>query len=105
MLAIRRLFGRIMSKFSDDTRVLADRGYDIIDGVRLGEGTYAKVKCAYSREMKEYVAVKVIDKKKAPKDFLQKFMPRELVIIQTLSHPHIIEVYEIFEVRNERRHA
>jgi len=101
MLAVRRLFSRVMSKFSEDTRVLNDRGYQIIEGVRLGEGTYAKVKCAYSRDLKVNVAVKVIDRQRAPKDFINKFLPRELVIIQTLRHRHIIEVYDVFEVSSE----
>lgn len=48
--------------------------------------------------MKLHVAIKIIDRKKAPEDFLEKFLPRELSIIQNLEYPHIIRVYEVLDV-------
>ena len=47
----------------------------------MGEGSYAKVKSAYSERLKFNVAVKIIDRKKAPTDFLEKFLPREIEIL------------------------
>jgi serine kinase len=87
-----------MAKLSGDARVLNERGYHLLNDLKLGEGTYAKVKCAYSNNIKQNVAVKIIDRRRAPKDFINKFLPREMVIIQTLHHKHIIEVFQVFEV-------
>ncbi|XP_069760649.1 testis-specific serine/threonine-protein kinase 1-like [Narcine bancroftii] len=79
----------------DDEAALKQRGYTL--GVHLGEGSYAKVKCAYSSRLKSKVAVKIIDRKKAPKDFLEKFLPRELEILALLNHRSIVKTFEIFE--------
>ncbi|KAM5237693.1 testis-specific serine/threonine-protein kinase 1-like [Ctenodactylus gundi] len=79
----------------DDAAVLKRRGY--IMGIALGEGSYAKVKSAYSERLKTNVAVKIIDRKKAPTDFLEKFLPREIEVLTIVSHSSIIKTYEIFE--------
>lgn len=66
----------------------------------LGEGSYAKVKMAeYATPdgRKERYACKVIDKRKSPKDFIHKFMPRELDIIRKLDHESVIKVKSVFE--------
>ena len=46
---------------------------------------------------KERYACKIICKRKAPKDFIQKFMPRELDIIRKLDHESVIKVKSVFE--------
>ncbi|XP_043834669.1 testis-specific serine/threonine-protein kinase 1-like [Dromiciops gliroides] len=79
----------------DDAAVLKRRGY--IMGINLGEGSYAKVKSAYSERLKFNVAVKIIDRRKAPTDFLEKFLPREIEILAMLNHRSIVKTYEIFE--------
>ncbi|XP_053225029.1 testis-specific serine/threonine-protein kinase 1-like [Podarcis raffonei] len=79
----------------DDAEVLKKRGY--IMGINLGEGSYAKVKSAYSDRLKCNVAVKIIDKRKAPRDFLERFLPREIEMLARVKHPCIIKTYEIFE--------
>ncbi|XP_036159944.1 testis-specific serine/threonine-protein kinase 1-like [Myotis myotis] len=79
----------------DDATVLKRRGY--IVGINLGEGSFAKVKSAYSERLKFNVAVKIIDRKKAPADFLEKFLPREIEILIMLNHRSIVKTYEIFE--------
>ncbi|KAF5915641.1 hypothetical protein HPG69_015261 [Diceros bicornis minor] len=79
----------------DDAAVLKRRGY--IMGINLGEGSYAKVKSAYSERLKFNVAVKIIDRNKAPTDFLEKFLPREIEILAMLNHRSIVKTYEIFE--------
>ncbi|KAG5272914.1 hypothetical protein AALO_G00170680 [Alosa alosa] len=43
------------------------------------------------------VAVKIINKQRAPKDFLDNFLPRELDILACLNHRNIVKTYEIFE--------
>ncbi|XP_053135573.1 testis-specific serine/threonine-protein kinase 1-like [Hemicordylus capensis] len=84
-----------VTKVMDDAAILKKRGY--IMGGNLGEGSYAKVKSAYSERLKFDVAVKIIDRKKAPQDFLEKFLPREIDILAKMNHRSIIKTYEIFE--------
>ncbi|XP_042297887.1 testis-specific serine/threonine-protein kinase 2 [Sceloporus undulatus] len=79
----------------DDAAVLKKRGY--VMGGNLGEGSYAKVKSAFSERLKFDVAVKIIDRKKAPSDFLERFLPREIDILAKVNHRSIIKTYEIFE--------
>ena len=44
------------------------------------------------------IAAKIIDRNKAPKDFLNKFLPREIDIYLKLDHPNIIKVFEIIDI-------
>merc|ERR1719219_181072 len=44
------------------------------------------------------VAIKIINKRTAPKDFLEKFLPRELEILQVLNHRNIVRAYEIIHI-------
>ncbi|KAL7986804.1 hypothetical protein Chor_013087 [Crotalus horridus] len=82
----------------DDAAILKKRGY--IMGGNLGEGSYAKVKSAFSERLKFDVAIKIIDRKKAPPDFLERFLPREIDILAKVNHHSIIKTYEIFETSN-----
>lgn len=43
------------------------------------------------------MAVKILNKTAASKDYLNKFLPREIEVLQRLNHPNIIRVYEIIE--------
>lgn len=45
----------------------------------------------------ELVAIKIVNRQKAPQDFLQRFLPRELEIWPKLDHPHIIKFCRSFE--------
>ncbi|NXN41181.1 TSSK1 kinase, partial [Rhinoptilus africanus] len=74
---------------------LGKKGYSLSE--MLGEGSYGKVKSAYSDRLKCNVAIKIINKKKTPQDFLERFLPREIEALKRLHHPSIIETYEIFE--------
>ena len=51
-----------------------------------------------SHSDRKKIASKVIDRNKAPEDFLKKFLPRELNIYLKLDHPNIIKVFEVIEV-------
>ncbi|NXW64094.1 TSSK1 kinase, partial [Eurystomus gularis] len=74
---------------------LGKKGY-ILNNT-LGEGSYGKVKSAYCNRLKCKIAIKIIDKKRTPQDFLQNFLPREIEALRRLNHPSIIKTYEIFE--------
>ncbi|NWI89783.1 TSSK1 kinase, partial [Pitta sordida] len=74
---------------------LRKKGY--ILGKTLGEGSYGKVKCAYSHRLRCKVAIKIINETKISQNVLEKFLPREMEALKCLHHPSIIETYEIFE--------
>jgi serine kinase len=58
----------------------------------LGEGAFAKVKLAKSKKHNRNVAIKIIDKRKAPKDYISKFLPREIHIMHRLNHPNVVSI-------------
>uniref|UniRef100_A0A8C4V9W4 non-specific serine/threonine protein kinase n=1 Tax=Falco tinnunculus TaxID=100819 RepID=A0A8C4V9W4_FALTI len=74
---------------------LLAHGYQL--GRTLGEGTYSKVKEAFSQKHQKKVAIKIIDKKEVPEDFIHKFLPRELQIVKCLNHRNIIRVHEMLK--------
>ncbi|KAK9870298.1 hypothetical protein WA026_006386 [Henosepilachna vigintioctopunctata] len=80
---------------------LSNRGYKLMK--QLGEGSYAKVFLAeYSFNKADsgstkILACKIIDTSKAPRDFVKKFLPRELDILVKINHPHIVHVHSIFQ--------
>lgn len=84
---------------SDEEVELRKRGYAL--GGTLGEGSYGKVKGAFSEKNQKRVAIKIINRKRAPKDFREKFLPRELRIHARLDHSNIIKMYEIMEFHNK----
>ena len=63
-----------------------------------------KVKWATSDKLSKKVALKIISKKKAPMDFQQKFLPRELDVMKLLDHPHIVKLYDVLYINDKVRH-
>lgn len=80
---------------------LKKKGYTL--GSTLGEGSYAKVKSAVVDKAHNRVAIKIINQKKAPKDFLERFLPRELDILQNIKHENLVNVVEIFKMSKKVR--
>ncbi|XP_063220716.1 testis-specific serine/threonine-protein kinase 3 [Bacillus rossius redtenbacheri] len=76
---------------------MEQRGYHI--GEKIGSGSYATVyRAEYVNGAKTTsLACKIIDKQKAPKDFLDKFFPRELDILKKLEHSYIVQVHSILQ--------
>lgn len=70
-------------------------GYTL--GKTLGFGSYANVKEAYSSKFKCRVAMKIINKRTAPRDFLVKFLPREIETTKKLDHKSLVTFYETIE--------
>ncbi|KPJ01854.1 Testis-specific serine/threonine-protein kinase 1 [Papilio xuthus] len=82
---------------TSEENTLASKGYKLLK--YLGEGAYAKVYLTeYLKENnKVSLACKVIETAKAPKDFVVKFLPREIDVLIRLNHPHLIHVHSIFQ--------
>ncbi|BFF90654.1 testis-specific serine/threonine-protein kinase 1 [Drosophila madeirensis] len=92
------LSGRQLSTRTSDVDALAQRGYNV--GHKIGEGSYATVITAgYLDDAGRGVslACKIIDKARAPTDFVNKFFPRELDILTKIDHPNIIQIHSILQ--------
>lgn len=78
---------------------LAQHGYML--GRTLGCGSYSKVKRATlygsPSTCPEKVAIKLVDRAKAPQDYQNKFLPRELKLWPKLRHRHLVALKEWFE--------
>ena len=78
---------------------LRRRGYTL--GSTLGEGSYAKVKAALADKENKRVAIKIINQRKAPRDFRERFLPRELDILQSIRHDNLVNMFEIFRMNGK----
>ena len=73
----------------------------IIVGKTMGSGSYATVKSAYDVNRKHKVAVKIINKKKAFEEYLNKFLPREIDAMRNIGkHANLVTFYQIIETTN-----
>ncbi|XP_051173285.1 testis-specific serine/threonine-protein kinase 3-like isoform X2 [Leptopilina boulardi] len=75
--------------------VLKSHGYTL--GKTIGSGSYATVKVAQSKRHASLVAVKIIYKFQAPGDYLKKFLPREIEVVQGLKHLNLIRFLQAIE--------
>ena len=87
--------GHLIKHYSHTDRAILAQNKILLRDT-IGRGSYSKVKEAYDLNNLRQIAVKIIDCTKAPKDFLEKFMPRELNIWPKIEHPHIIQMYKYF---------
>jgi len=78
--------------------ILELHGYKIQGS--LGRGSYAVVKEAQSQRHRCKVAIKIISKKKAQKDYVEKFLPREIEVIKLLRHPCLTLFNQCIETTN-----
>ncbi|XP_072536232.1 testis-specific serine/threonine-protein kinase 6-like [Salminus brasiliensis] len=80
----------------ETSRVLRSFGFQVL--CTIGEGSYGKVKLATSERHCKEVAIKIMDPIMKAPDFFSKYLPRELAILKKVRHPHIVQVYEIYEM-------
>ncbi|CAD5121984.1 unnamed protein product [Dimorphilus gyrociliatus] len=78
--------------------VLEMYGYRL--GQTLGRGTYAEVLSASSERHGTDVAIKIVSKKLAPREYINTFMPRELHVARLLKHPNIVRFFQSIETTN-----
>ena len=75
---------------------LHQHGY--ILGRTLGTGAYAKVKKAIDlNNHGRRVAIKIVNKKKAPRDVVHKFLPREVKTLRMIMHDNVIKCYDVID--------
>lgn len=77
------------------SNILGQYGYEV--GKIIGQGSYAVVRKAHSKKKAKDVAIKIITKKKAPEDFLSKFLPREIRVLKKIRHANVISLIEVIE--------
>ncbi|XP_004647541.1 testis-specific serine/threonine-protein kinase 4 [Octodon degus] len=75
--------------------VLEEYNYKV--GKVIGTGSYGTVYEAYHTKQKVMVAIKIISKKKASDDYLNKFLPQELQVMKILRHKYLISFYQAIE--------
>lgn len=66
----------------------------------IGQGTFGKVKLALHTPTNEYVAIKILEKSKIQDNDEIFFLEKEINCLKALSHPNIIQIYEIIENTN-----
>jgi serine kinase len=89
-----------MAMNSNHSQLMSDQGYDYIGDI--GSGAYADVNLFWAYSLKKTVAIKIINKNNAARDFVKNFLPREIDILQKVKHPNIISVYEILATSDGR---
>ncbi|CAI8028295.1 Testis-specific serine/threonine-protein kinase 3, partial [Geodia barretti] len=70
-------------------------------GKTIGSGTYAKVKAAWSPYERKMIAIKILEKRGASQEVLDKFLPREMAVVRRLNHPSILRVFHVVETPRE----
>lgn len=85
----------------DDAKMLDKHGYTL--DRTLGEGSYCKVRSAYSKKLKRKVAIKIISKTKVRAEFPEKFLPCELEVLSSLKYPYIVMTFKIFCVSEKKQ--
>ncbi len=73
-------------------------GYII--GRLIGQGAYATVRLAYHKKLGKKSALKVYDKKKLVEPQRQKSVYREIRLLEKMSHPNIVRLYDAFDTEN-----
>ncbi|XP_054720184.1 probable serine/threonine-protein kinase nek3 [Uloborus diversus] len=89
----------VSSPLKNDKKHRLKQRFDVMR--KLGQGTYGKVQLAINRETGQEVAVKTIKKAKVEteKDLVR--IRREIQIMSSIQHPHIIHIYEVFENKDK----
>ena len=69
-------------------------------GHTLGTGAFSKVKLATDNESGLKWAIKIIDKEQLAREHLEEQLKREIAIMKSLNHPHIVHLREVMQTAN-----
>lgn len=96
---LRSSHSKFPKRQSADYEALERRGYRF--GRRIGKGSYGQVLEARFEDRRSGkridLACKCVAKERAPKDFLDKFFPREIDILRKIHHVNIISIHSILQ--------
>jgi serine/threonine protein kinase len=65
----------------------------------IGKGCFSTVNVAYSSQLKDKVAVKLIDMR-VKSEYIERYLPREVALVPTLDHSNVVKVHQIFQTTN-----
>ncbi|PFH32004.1 putative histone kinase SNF1 [Besnoitia besnoiti] len=68
-------------------------------GETIGEGTFGKVKLGVHVATQEQVAIKILEKSRIKEADDVERVVREIHILQTVKHPHVVRLFEIIETQ------
>ncbi|XP_025417227.1 testis-specific serine/threonine-protein kinase 2-like [Sipha flava] len=79
------------------TNALKPEGYIILD--HISQGSFGEVRHAkfLSEEDDLNLVVKIIDTNETSKEYVSKFLPRELDVMQKTNHPYIVQIHSILK--------
>uniref|UniRef100_A0A915D0V0 Protein kinase domain-containing protein n=1 Tax=Ditylenchus dipsaci TaxID=166011 RepID=A0A915D0V0_9BILA len=80
--------------------IMESKGVNVLAEDFLGKGSHARIYGANYSRRSEKVVVKLIDRRDADCIYLDKCLPREVLLLPTLKHPNVIEVFVICENLN-----
>ena len=86
-----------MGDAEDGVAAQENRVHNYQFGRQIGEGAYAVVRSATSREDNQKYAIKIYDKSKLSDINRQRSVRREVVLLQKMNHPNIVKLVEAFE--------
>ncbi|XP_023214731.1 testis-specific serine/threonine-protein kinase 4-like [Centruroides sculpturatus] len=86
------------NKKTDFSNFLKDRGYTLSNSV--GRGSFADVRLAFSSLNRKKIAVKIMSREKVPKEFLNRFLPREIEIVKRIKHRNIVSFIECVDMND-----
>ncbi|KAK8846034.1 hypothetical protein M9Y10_020035 [Tritrichomonas musculus] len=75
-------------------------GYNVIQ--RLDCGTTSVVYMVEDQKTKKKFAAKIMSKKNSESKSMMNTIMNEIKVLQSVSHPNIIKVEEVFEIKNEK---
>ena len=84
--------------FKPQEPILVGRNY-LVERT-IGQGTFGKVKLALHTPTNEYVAIKILEKSQIQDNDEIFLLEKEINCLKALSHPNIIQIYEIIENTN-----
>ncbi|XP_068739100.1 testis-specific serine/threonine-protein kinase 3-like [Montipora capricornis] len=83
----------------DQETFLRSHGYEL--GDKIGKGTYADVKKAYSVNNSNEVAVKIVNKRESASGSSDRFLKREIEILKWMNHKNVIRVFDLLEGKDQ----